>query len=161
MQITTHSPEETFELGRQLPDYLQAGDLVLLFGDLGCGKTLLTQGIGQGLGVAKDEYIRSPSFTLINEYLAKFPIIHIDLYRLDNAAEIESIGLEDVLYTNAVTIIEWAEKLYKTASNKEIIDYGIDDRFEIHINIQEDESRLFDIKSLHSSKRRLPDFTLL
>ena len=161
MQITTHSPEETFELGRQLADYLQAGDLVLLFGDLGCGKTLLTQGIGQGLGVAKDEYIRSPSFTLINEYLAKFPIIHIDLYRLDNAAEIESIGLEDVLYTNAVTIIEWAEKLYKTASNKEILDYGIDDRFEIHINIQEDESRLFDIKSLHSSKRRLPDFTLL
>ncbi len=161
MQITTHLPEETLELGKQLADCLQAGDLVLLFGDLGCGKTLFTQGIGKGLDVAEEEYIRSPSFTLINEYQAKFPIIHADLYRLRNTAEIESIGLEDVLYTAAVTIIEWAEKLYKVGDNGEIIDYGIDDRFEICISIQEDESRVIDIQSLHASKRRLPDFTLL
>lgn len=161
MQITTHSPEETHRLGKQLADCLQAGDLVLLFGDLGCGKTLFTQGIGKGLEVAEEEYIRSPSFTLINEYQAKLPIIHADLYRLRNAAEIESIGLEDVLYTSAVTIIEWAEKLYKTVDNEEVIGHGIDDRFEIRISIQEDESRLFDIQSLHASKRRLPDFTLL
>jgi tRNA threonylcarbamoyladenosine biosynthesis protein TsaE len=161
MQITTHSAQETLQLGKQFADCLQAGDLVLLFGDLGCGKTLFTQGIGQGLKVAKDEYIRSPSFTLINEYQAKFPIIHVDLYRLGNVAEIESIGLEDVLYTNAVTIIEWAEKLYKSVGNEEVISHGIDDRFEIRISIQEDESRLFDIQSLHAGKRRLPDFTLL
>ncbi len=161
MQITTHSPEETHNLGIQLAECLQAGDLVLLFGDLGCGKTLFTQGIGKGLEVAEEEYICSPSFTLINEYQAKFPIIHVDLYRLGNAAEIESIGLEDVLYTNAVTIIEWAEKLYKSVGSEEIIGQGIDDRFEIRISIQENESRLFDIQSLHASKRRLPDFTLL
>ncbi len=161
MQITTNSPEETHNLGRQLAECLQAGDLVLLFGDLGCGKTLFTQGIGKGLEVAEEEYIRSPSYTLINEYQAKFPIIHADLYRLENATEIESIGLEDVLYTSAVTIIEWAEKLYKTVGNEEIISHGIDDRFEIRISIQEDESRLFDIQSMHANERRLPEFTLL
>jgi tRNA threonylcarbamoyladenosine biosynthesis protein TsaE len=161
MQITTHSSQETLNLGIQLAGYLQAGDLVLLFGDLGCGKTLLTKGICKGLRVPEEEYIRSPSFTLINEYQAKFPIIHADLYRLENAAEIESIGLEDVLYTSAVTIIEWAEKLYKTVDNKEFISHGIDDRFEIRITVQEDESRLFDIQSLHACKRPLPDFTLL
>jgi tRNA threonylcarbamoyladenosine biosynthesis protein TsaE len=161
MLITTHTSQETFNLGKQFADCLQAGDLVLLFGDLGCGKTLLTKGISKGLNVAEEEYVRSPSFTLINEYQANFPIIHADLYRLENATEIESIGLEDILYTSSVTIIEWAEKLYKTIDNKEVISHGIDDRFEIRIRIQADETRLFDIQSLHLTERSLPNFTLL
>ena len=161
MLITTHSPEETLSIGIQFAQSLRAGDLVLLFGDLGSGKTSLTQGIGKGLEVVEEEYIRSPSFTLINEYQAKLPIIHVDLYRLDNTSDIESIGLEDVLYTPAVTIIEWAEKLCKTIDNKPVIGFGIEDRFEICISIQEDESRLFDIKSMHTPQRSLPDFSLL
>ena len=82
MKKKSHSPEETLQLGKSLGSSLIPGDIILLNGDLGAGKTHLTQGICYGIGLDKGSYIRSPTFTLINEYHGKLPIYHIDLYYL-------------------------------------------------------------------------------
>ena len=111
MKKQSRSPEETLQLGKTIGGSLISGDIILLFGDLGAGKTCLTQGICNGLGLNDDIYIRSPTFTLINEYPGRFPVYHIDLYRIDNHEEIYSLGLEEILFNRGVTIIEWAEKL--------------------------------------------------
>ena len=108
---TTQNANETLQLGKALGAKLIPGDLVLLFGDLGVGKTCLTQGICLGAGLDKNAYIRSPTFTLINEYQGKVPIFHIDLYRIETEAEIINLGLEEIIYSQAITIIEWSEKL--------------------------------------------------
>jgi len=108
MNILSHSPEETQSLGRQLGRLAQAGDLLLLVGSLGAGKTCLTQGIAWGLGV--EGYATSPSFVVINQYWGRLPLYHIDLYRLDSMDEIVELGLEDYLYSTGVCVVEWAEK---------------------------------------------------
>lgn len=144
-QFTTNNPEETLRLGENLGKELIQGDIVLLFGDLGAGKTLLTQGIVRGLGVKENEYIRSPSFTLINEYQARCPIYHIDLYRMESFTEIENLGLEETLFGDGVTIVEWAEKLYKIQGDDNSLVLPIEKRLEIHITIQNDDIRLFKV----------------
>ena len=103
---TTQNANETLQLGKALGAKLIPGDLVLLFGDLGVGKTCLTQGICHGAGLENNAYIRSPTFTLINEYQGKVPIFHIDLYRLETETEIINLGLEEIIYSQAITIIE-------------------------------------------------------
>jgi tRNA threonylcarbamoyladenosine biosynthesis protein TsaE len=89
---------------------LAAGSLVALIGELGAGKTCLAQGMIRGLGVA-DNYIGSPSYTLINEYNGRCPIYHFDLYRLDNPQQVEELGYEEYFFGRGVTIIEWADKI--------------------------------------------------
>ena len=106
-----HSAEETTELGRIIGSQLQGGDLLALVGDLGTGKTTFTQGIALGLGVDPAFYVTSPTFTLINEYPARRPLYHIDLYRLRSVFYIEELGLQEYLESNGVTVIEWAERL--------------------------------------------------
>lgn len=110
------SPEETRQAGRDLAKKLRLGDTVALFGDLGAGKTTFTQGIFEGLGIK--ENATSPSFVIINEY--KIPVraqyfapllYHIDLYRLDEITQIEDLGIGDLINDNAITVIEWAEKM--------------------------------------------------
>jgi len=108
MNILSHSPEETQRLGIQLGSLAQAGDLVLLVGGLGTGKTCLTQGVAWGLGV--EGYATSPSFVVINQYRGRLPLYHIDLYRLDSIDEIIELGLEDYVYGPGVCVVEWAEK---------------------------------------------------
>ena len=110
MKIITHNPEETIELGKKIAVTLLKGDVILLYGDLGSGKTTFTKGIGEGLGL-KSSPINSPTFVLVREYKAKLPIYHLDLYRLDRLEDIEGIGIEEYLYGDGVTIIEWAEKI--------------------------------------------------
>lgn len=108
-----NTPEETFELGESLAGGLVAGDIVLLFGGLGAGKTLLTKGILHGLGYDVDE-VTSPSFALVNLYkTGGFDVYHIDLWRLNVASDIAAaVGLDEILDDAiAVVIIEWAEKL--------------------------------------------------
>jgi tRNA threonylcarbamoyladenosine biosynthesis protein TsaE len=110
----TRSPEETIALGRQLAAQLTPPVLVVLLGDLGAGKTTLTKGIAAGLGATAEEDVTSPTFTLIHEYggrRAKTPVYHVDLYRIENARELETLGLEDMLAERAVVIVEWGEKL--------------------------------------------------
>jgi tRNA threonylcarbamoyladenosine biosynthesis protein TsaE len=160
MKKTSHSPEETLQLGKSLGSSLISGDIILLFGDLGAGKTHLTQGICYGVGLNEGSYIRSPTFTLINEYQGKLPIYHIDLYRIDNLEEIYSLGLEEILFNQGITIIEWAEKL-RPPKNPENLILNIQDRIEIDIKIVSDSEREFTFNTFFPEPRSLPIFTLL
>ena len=153
MKISTGSHEKTLILGEQLGRCLRSGDIVLLFGDLGAGKTTLTQGICQGLGLNKGEYIRSPTFTLVNLYQGRIPINHIDLYRLDSFAEIEALGLEEYLFSDGVSIIEWAEKLFPMPNPIPCL--GINERIEIHITVVEENHRNFRIEFINQGQRSL------
>ncbi len=104
-------PEMTFEAGRLLAPLLRAGDVIGLVGDLGAGKTLLTQGIAAGLLVPKEVRVTSPTFSLINEYAGgRLPMVHVDLYRIEAQAELEHIGLEEMLDNAGVSAVEWCEK---------------------------------------------------
>ena len=155
MRISTDSHEKTLILGDQLGKCLKPGDIVLLFGDLGAGKTTLTQGICQGLGLNQGEYIRSPTFTLVNLYQGRIPINHIDLYRLDSFAEIEALGLEEYLFSNSVSLIEWSEKLRQESNRSGKLGFGIEERIEIHISIKEKNRRTFDISVIGQNQRSL------
>lgn len=108
LQLTSHSPEQTQRLGIQLGRLAQGGDIFLLCGSLGSGKTCLTQGIAWGLGVK--EYASSPSFVIAKEYHGRLPLYHLDLYRLDHLEEIVDLGLDEYLSGNGICVIEWAEK---------------------------------------------------
>ena len=110
-EYRTESPEETQTLGEEFGKTLKPGDVVALIGDLGTGKTCLTQGIARGIGIAADEVVSSPSYILINEYNGKIPIYHIDLYRLENIAEIADLGICEYMESDGVCIIEWAERM--------------------------------------------------
>jgi tRNA threonylcarbamoyladenosine biosynthesis protein TsaE len=107
--IETASTEETREFGKKLAAKLQTGTILALTGQLGAGKTTLIQGIAQGLGIK--DLVTSPTFILINEYPAKIPLVHLDLYRLDSEAQIEDLGIEEYFEKPAVMVVEWAEKL--------------------------------------------------
>ena len=155
----TQSAEETIEFGKNIGSKLIAGDLVLLFGDLGAGKTCLTQGICQGVGLEKEAYIRSPTFTLINEYHAKIPIFHVDLYRIEEEGEIINLGLEEIIYSQAITIIEWSEKLKSDKKPNEFM-YGIQDRLEIHISTKNETLREFTLVPFNLSPRKPALFPL-
>ncbi len=113
IQISTRSAADTQHLGRTLGALIQQPVTIGLSGDLGSGKTALVQGLARGLDVSDQYYITSPTFTLINEYPGRFPLYHVDLYRIDDPFELEDIGLDEVLRAEAVIAIEWAEKLSK------------------------------------------------
>jgi len=117
--ITTSSPDQTRKTGATLGRNLDAGDMVFLTGDLGTGKTVFTQGLCRGLGVDKNVIVRSPSFAIINEYTGSSLVRHVDLYRVENDDELESIGIFDS-GRECVTIIEWADKLKIGPWGKEI-----------------------------------------
>ena len=106
------TPDETFEIGRKLAARLIPGDLVLLYGGLGAGKTLLTKGILDGLGYDVDE-VTSPSFALVNFYKTEgLDVYHIDLWRMEAKNAAAAVGLDEILEEpNAVTIVEWSERL--------------------------------------------------
>src|SRR4051794_20383897 len=108
--ITTHSEEDTRAAGRALAATLTAGAVVLLFGDLGAGKTAFVKGLAEGLGEQRDE-VSSPTFTLVQEYRGgRLTLFHVDLYRIDDPREIDDLGLDE-LAEEGVLAIEWAEKL--------------------------------------------------
>jgi tRNA threonylcarbamoyladenosine biosynthesis protein TsaE len=121
------TPDETFELGLRIGEKLLAGDVLLLHGGLGSGKTLLTKGILDGLDFDIDE-VTSPSFTLVNLYRARFDVYHIDLWRLDDGGDVAgAIGLDEILNAeNSVTIIEWAEKLRNFQHDGRVISVTIE-----------------------------------
>jgi len=105
------SEEETVELGRATSRGLRGGELVLLVGDLGLGKTVFARGMALGLGIAAEE-VSSPSFTLIQEYGGgRLTLFHVDLYRINTDEELATLGLEEILDSNAVVVVEWGEKL--------------------------------------------------
>ncbi len=108
--IATQSEQETFELARKMAAGFKGTEVVLLIGELGAGKTVFAKGIASGAGVADPRRVSSPSFTLVNVYQGRYPVYHIDLYRLEREAEIADLGWEDML-GQGIVIVEWAEKL--------------------------------------------------
>jgi tRNA threonylcarbamoyladenosine biosynthesis protein TsaE len=130
-EFISKSPEETVKIGMEFAQSLPVPGVVLLRGDLGTGKTTLTRGIAQGLGLKDPSLVNSPSFTLINIYQGTCPIYHVDLYRLHGARDLYSIGLDDFLGKDGVTIVEWSERLsfsLEGAIEIELKDAGDDQR---------------------------------
>ena len=106
--LKSHSATETRRVGVLLGRYVEPGDLLLLCGDLGAGKTCLTQGLAKGLGI--DGYVRSPTFVLISIHHGRLPLYHMDIYRLDHVSEVLDLGLDEYLAGDGVSVIEWADK---------------------------------------------------
>ena len=146
MKVSIHSAsvEETRNLGRVIGSNISPGDILLLTGGLGAGKTTLTQGILWGLG--SDEYARSPTFVLVNEYHARIPVYHMDLYRLDTFEEIDGLGLEDYLFGDGLCVIEWADKAQG---------YFPLDHVDISIETVSDSARVFTLDTGDSERDSL------
>ncbi|MSP79046.1 MAG: tRNA (adenosine(37)-N6)-threonylcarbamoyltransferase complex ATPase subunit type 1 TsaE [Dehalococcoidia bacterium] len=130
LTLTSRTSDDTRHIGRALGRHTQPGDLILLIGGLGAGKTTLTQGIAQGLDTA--EPARSPTFVLVAQYQGRLTLYHADLYRVDNPLEALELGFEEFL-ENGVCVIEWAEKAPEAFPQ---------DRMEIHIATNKDEMHL-------------------
>ncbi|MFB3925746.1 MAG: tRNA (adenosine(37)-N6)-threonylcarbamoyltransferase complex ATPase subunit type 1 TsaE [Syntrophales bacterium] len=111
LHLISESPEETLRIGRIVGENLKGGDIVALIGELGSGKTCLTQGIARGAGVSERYQITSPTFTLVNEYPGRIPFVHLDIYRLSGSRDLVEMGYEDYFYGGSVVVIEWAEKI--------------------------------------------------
>ena len=110
-EFLTHSSEETIERGREIGAQLKPPVLLLLTGDLGAGKTTLTKGIVSGLDAAEIDEVTSPTFTLVHKYERAARVYHVDLYRIGNVHDLETLGLEDVFSEHAVVIVEWPDRL--------------------------------------------------
>jgi tRNA threonylcarbamoyladenosine biosynthesis protein TsaE len=108
LELISHSPEQTQKLGIRIGELALPGDVFLLVGELGAGKTCLTQGVAWGLDIK--EYTMSPSFVLVRELYGRLPLYHIDLYRLDRIEESMELGLDEYLCGRGVCVVEWAEK---------------------------------------------------
>ncbi len=148
LELISHSPEQTQRLGAGIGELALPGDVFLLVGDLGTGKTCLTQGIAWGLGIK--EYAASPSFVVVRELYGRLPLYHIDLYRLDHIEEIVELGLDDYLYGNGVCVVEWAEKGLSVLPEEHLL---------IQISHLSDTERNFQLKP--SGKRYLEIMTQL
>ncbi len=111
MTVVTHSRDETIAWGRRLGSLLGPGDVLTLSGPLGAGKTTLTKGLTEGLGLDDSRYVTSPTFVLIHEYPADVPVYHVDAYRLGGPEDADALGLDEMFYGAGVTIVEWAERI--------------------------------------------------
>ena len=111
LSVVTCSPVQTRNWGKKLGRLLKGGEIIGLTGELGSGKTCFVRGMAEGLEVGKEAWIRSPSFTLINEYSGRLPLYHIDLYRVEGRRELEELNLPDYLFDDGVSVVEWFEHL--------------------------------------------------
>jgi tRNA threonylcarbamoyladenosine biosynthesis protein TsaE len=110
-EIQTHSSDETIARGREIGAGLKPPVLVLLSGDLGAGKTTLTKGIAAGAGAAREDDVTSPTFTLVHKYEGTTRVYHVDLYRVGDHRDLETLGLEDIFSEKAIVIVEWPDRL--------------------------------------------------
>lgn len=111
LELISHSPEETHAVGVLVGCQLRPPDVVLLHGSLGSGKTTLARGIAQGIGVFDPSAVSSPSFALVNTYTGRYPIYHVDLYRLSGQHDYATVGVDEFIGARGVTIVEWGERL--------------------------------------------------
>ncbi|MFH1964907.1 MAG: tRNA (adenosine(37)-N6)-threonylcarbamoyltransferase complex ATPase subunit type 1 TsaE [Acidobacteriota bacterium] len=134
----TYSEEETFQVGEEIASQWNSPVIVLLQGELGAGKTVLTRGFCSGLGLEDLSLVHSPTFSLVNQYETPSGLLfHIDLYRLDSSKEQYSIGLDEILGDSGFVVIEWPEKLRIPISKFLLIDF----------KVQDDDSRELSLKS--------------
>ena len=136
MTIESFSPQQTESIGFELGQKAKAGDIYCLSGDLGVGKTVFTRGFAKGLGV-EEEYITSPTFTIINEYDGRLKLYHFDVYRIGSIEEMDDTGYEDYFFGDGVCLIEWAELI------EEIIPPDA-----VWINIEKDLDKGFDYRRI-------------
>ena len=134
LTFTTSSAEETISLGQKIGKLLKKGDIIAMQGTLAAGKTTITKGIAQALGIT--ETITSPTFCLISEYEGTMPLYHMDVYRLDGTEDFINLGTDDMLYGDGVSIIEWSEKIMEELPSSTII---------LKITPLEDGKRLIEI----------------
>ena len=133
IKIVTKTPQELEYLGSRMAELVAPGDFIALDGDLGAGKTLMTQGMAKGLGVTEE--IVSPTFTIIHEYeTGRLPLYHMDVYRLKQPEEMYDLGYEEYFYGEGVTIIEWAQMIREQLPEQ---------RLDITIKRISDEVRIF------------------
>jgi len=111
LKIILTSLDDTDTFGRMLGEIALPGDVILLEGDLGAGKTTLTQSIAAGLEVPEESYVTSPSFSLMNQYFGRIPLYHIDCYRLEGEDDVEGSGLMDYIVADGLTVVEWPDRL--------------------------------------------------
>ena len=109
LHTITHSAGETHALARRVGAVLRAGDVVVLDGELGTGKTVFAKGIAVALGIS--EPVVSPTFTVVREYDAPTPLVHVDVYRLDHLQELHDLGFDDLVGGDAVTLVEWGDRV--------------------------------------------------
>jgi len=109
--VISSSTRDTISWGRKLGRLVQGGEIIGLVGELGAGKTSFVRGFAAGAGVGKEAWVRSPTFTLINEYQGRLQVYHIDLYRIGKAEEIDALNLREYLYSDGVSLIEWFDFL--------------------------------------------------
>lgn len=134
LKFITHTPEETIELGKKIGSKLKKGDVIAMQGTLAAGKTTITKGIAQALGIS--DTITSPTFCLISEYYGKMPLYHMDVYRLEGGEDFVNLGTDDMIYGDGVSIIEWSEKIMDELPKHTIV---------LKITPNEDGSRLIEI----------------
>lgn len=108
LRILSSNPEETRQVGRAIGQHAQPGDICLLIGPLGAGKTCLTQGVAEGLEVSG--YVRSPTFVLMSQYHGRLTLFHLDLYRIASAAEAWDLGLDEQIFGDGLCVVEWADR---------------------------------------------------
>ena len=136
----TNSEDETIALGEKIASELPPRAVVLLIGNLGAGKTTLAKGIIKGLGAVRPEDVSSPTFTLIHEYNPS--VYHIDLYRLDTAAQVATLGLDEIFDRRAIVLIEWGERFPELMP---------EERVEIRLSATDENSRQIEVRSTMES----------
>jgi tRNA threonylcarbamoyladenosine biosynthesis protein TsaE len=145
-ELTLHSDNEetSLDLGRRIGETLEPGDVLALWGELGAGKTLLTRGIARGLSIPPEIPITSPTFTFINEYEGRLHLYHLDLYRLTDLDELETLPWREALFGTGAAVIEWPERLGEWLP---------EERFDIRISITGEESRKITLTA-HGERKR-------
>lgn len=121
IRIQLHTLSDTEKLGRLLGRLAMPGDVICLNGDLGAGKTALTQAIARGLEVPDSCYVTSPSFALLHEYPGRIPLYHMDFYRLQDVSEVEDLGFDEYFYLGGLTVIEWSGRAIEILPEERLI----------------------------------------
>lgn len=147
-KITSKSVRNTLALGAKIAKNLEKGDIICLFGQLGSGKTVLTKGIAQGLGISISKII-SPTFVLVRQYnKSRLPLYHFDLYRLKALKDIVVLGYEEYFYNEGVSVVEWADRL-ESLLPKEYL--------KVELSIKPDAQRWFQFKAFGNRYKKLVD----
>lgn len=146
IRIQSKNLSDTEKLGRFLGETAGPGEIICLDGDLGAGKTTLSQAIARGLAVPENCYVTSPSFAILHEYEGRIPMYHMDFYRLHDASDVFDLGFEEYFYLSGLTVIEWAKRAFEILP---------EERLSLEILQDNDETRTIIIHATNIFQKRL------